>query len=378
VAALLAIAVFAGGVAFLGRGKTTPAPVNSAPPAIALSCIGGSEKTSLLADPEVTKILRDTYGIAVSYTPMSSYDQVLLSDADIASRGADCLWPSSVSAQYVFEAKHKTSTYPGYRAETVLQSPEVIYAGPEGTSALEKAGIVQRRGNNTYYIVDLKRLLVDYVRKGAAWNSLAASTVAGPIQISSTDPAKSNSGFTLYQLLLTVLATDNVYQAPDVAQARAALPTLRAIYDKQGLQARSSDAGFEQWLLQGGESHAPLYAGYESQIIQKFVQYSGNASAKDLLTQQVRVLYPEPTIYSDHPILALNSKALAFITAMKDPKIQEIAWRTYGFRSGTQLGITNVADFPQLPLAQKLRTTTPPNAAVTDLLLRCVRDNVCR
>jgi hypothetical protein len=33
-----------------------------------------------------------------------------------------------------------------------------------------------------------------------------------------------------------------------------------------------------------------------------------------------------------------------------------------------------VADFADLPLAQQFRTTKPPNAAVTLLLLACIKD----
>ena len=34
------------------------------------------------------------------------------------------------------------------------------------------------------------------------------------------------------------------------------------------------------------------------------------------------MLYPDPTIYSDHPILALDANAARFLDAMKDPEIQ--------------------------------------------------------
>jgi hypothetical protein len=382
VTAVLVVAVFVGGVKLLGsRGSSTAADPSASgsggPTAVTVTCIGGSEKTGLMADPKVKKTLADKYGITVAFVPMGSYDQVSLDDAELKKRGADCLWPSSVSAQYVFEATHKTSDYPGYKAQTVLQSPEVVYAGPSGTAALEKAGIVVKRAGDRYFIVDLKRLLTEVIDKSVPWSKLQATDLAGPVQISSTDPAKSNSGFTLYQLMLTMLASPDVYQAPDVAQAKKALPALRAIYDRQGLQARSSDAGFDQWLLQGAEAHAPLYAGYESQIIQKTVEYASKPAAAKVLKDQVRVLYPEPTIYSDHPVIALDANAARFVEAMKDPDIQTIAWTSYGFRSGTEIGLNDVATFPSLALAQQLKTTTPPNAAVTQLLLSCIRDNTC-
>jgi hypothetical protein len=373
---VLVVAVFVVGARLFG-GSTTRSSSSSSP-AVVLNCIGGSEKTALMADPAVKQILQDKYGISVNFSPMGSYDQVGLTDDELKQRGVDCLWPSSASAQYVFEATHKTSSYPGYRAQTVLQSPEVIYAGPSGTAALMRAGIVEKRAGGRYFLVDLKRLLTQDVLKGTTWSALGASDLAGPVSVSSTDPAKSNSGLTLYQLILTMLASPSVYQAPDIAQARTVLPTLRALYDKQGLQARSSEAGFDEWLLQGAESHAPLFAGYESQIITKRVEYAGNQAAEDLLSKQVRILYPEPTIYSDHPIIALDKNADRLVDALKDHDIQELAWKQYGFRSGTEIGLVDVSVFPDLPLAQQLKTTTPPNAAVTQLLLACLRDNRCR
>jgi hypothetical protein len=51
-----------------------------------------------------------------------------------------------------------------------------------------------------------------------------------------------------------------------------------------------------------------------------------------------------------------------------------VAWKKYGFRSSVQLGLNQVSDFPDLPLAEQIRTTTPPNAEVTLALLACVKD----
>jgi hypothetical protein len=334
--------------------------------ATTVTCLGGSEKTELMADVDIRRLLKDKHGLTVAFNPLGSYDQVQLTKEDLAARGVDCLWPASASAQSVFEATHR-GAYPEYRAETVLQSPEVIYAGPAGTDALIRAGLVQLRSDR-YYLVNMKSLLLDYILKARTWESVGATKLIGPIAIQSTDPAKSNSGFTLAQLELNILATDDAFSAASLAQARGALPTLRAVYDAQGLQANSSEAGFRQWLTQGAELHSPLYAGYENQIIQ-LVNASGDGVLKE-----VRILYPDPTIYSDHPVLALNATAARFLEAMKDDEIQAIAWKRYGMRSSVKLGINNVGDFPAIGLAEQIRTTTPPNAEVTLALLACVKD----
>ncbi|SCF18673.1 hypothetical protein GA0070558_14119 [Micromonospora haikouensis] len=348
--------------------RSADRPATAAPPTT-VTCVGGSEKSELMADPEVKRILRDDYRLEVAFGPLGSYDQVQLSTEEIKARKLDCLWPSSASAQGVFEALHP-GAFPGYRAENVLQSPEVIYAGPRGTDALLKKGIVQRRGDR-YFVVDMKGLLLNQVVKRGTWEALGAADLRGPITISSTDPAKSNSGFTMAQLQLNVVATDDGFSAPSLAQARKALPTMRALYDAQGLQSRSSDSGFREWLTQGGEFKAPLYAGYENQIIQQVFQ-SGDASAA--LLKNVRVLYPDPTIYSDHPVLALDPDAGRFADALKDPKIQQIAWKRYGFRSAVQVGANDVGDFPGIGLADQIRAAPAPAADVTLALLSCVKD----
>ena len=357
---LVSIAV----IAIVTRGGDPATPAGDQ--VTTLNCIGGDEKAALMADERVKRILRDKYDLGVDYQTMGSYNQVQLTTDFLKQRQTACLWPASASAQAVFEAQHRDA-FAAYRAETVLQSPEVVYAGPQSSDALIRAGIVSER-DGTHLVIDMNAL-VDYALRGETWEALKAGNLVGPVAISSSDPAKSNSGFVLYQLMLA-MATDNIYQAPSVQQARAVLPAIRQLYDAQGLQARGSGAGFKQWQLQGGEARAPLYAGYENQIIEEWLE-STPADRKELL-DRVRVLYPEPTLYSDHPILALTADAGHLIDAMKDRDIQKIAWADYGFRSGVDTSISNVSDFAELPLAQQFRITTPPNADVTMLLLGCL------
>ncbi|WP_297747975.1 hypothetical protein [uncultured Tessaracoccus sp.] len=359
-------------IAVLAGGTWLVVNQNSGPQPVTINCVGGSEKSDLMRDPDVVKILDKKYNITVKWTSMGSYDQVLLSKDEIESRGFNCLWPSSASARNVFEATHG-GEFSDYRAETVLQSPEVIYAGPQGTEALTKAGLVTEQ--DKHHVLDFKALLNEHIVPKKQWQELHAGKLRGPINVSSTDPVKSNSGFTLAQLELTMLASADPYQSPSIAEARAALPTMRQIYDAQGLQATSSDNGFRQWLTQGGEFSAPLYAGYESQNIQQMT-VGGNA---ERLMKNVTMLYPDPTVYSDHPILAINSDAQRLIEAMKDEEIQKLAWTKYGFRSSVNAAYNDMSVFETLPLAEQFITVPAPNSEVTLALLDCLRDrNACQ
>ena len=120
----------------------------------------------------------------------------------------------------------------------------------------------------------------------------------------------------------------------------------------------------------GGEYAAPLFAGYENQIIQLAAT---NSNSKEIL-KDVTVLYPSPTIYSDHPILALDTDGWRLISAMRDDEIQKIAWKKYGFRSTTNAGINTTSTFNDLPLASRVRTIPATNADVTQALMSCLTD----
>lgn len=366
-AAVFAVVVIVIGVVVIRGSKSAPTALTE------ISCLGGSEKSALMADSEVQRILREKFALSVKFDKRGSYDLVQIPTEQLRSQRVGCLWPSSASARSVFEAKHNTGDFPGYRGESVLESPEVIYAGPAATDSLTKAGIVTKR-ENSYYIVDFKRLLLDYVLPKQKWESLAAQNLAGPVRITSTDPKTSNSGFSLAQLELTVIASGDVFQPPTVAEAKAGLPTVRGLYDAQGLQSDSSDGGFREWLIQGATM---LYAGYENQVLQQAAAYRDNLPATEALLAGTRTLYPDPTLFNSNPVLALTPEAQQLIIALQDPEIQQIAWKRYGFRSATQLGAPNAADFPQIPLSLQPRTTAPPKADVTLLLLACLRDNVC-
>ncbi|MFC9999308.1 hypothetical protein [Nocardia sp. NPDC127526] len=367
IALVLAVVAIAVGVVVIRDANEPPVAITK------LTCLGGSEKSSLMADPDVQRILREDFRLEVRFDKRGSYDLVQIPTDQLRAQQIGCLWPSSASARSVFEQTHDTGDFPDYRAESVLESPEVIYAGPAATDALLRAGIIAQR-DNSYYIVDLERLLLEYVLPKQKWEAIGAQNLVGPIRITSTDPKTSNSGFTLAQLELTIVASGDIFSPPTLAEAKAGLPTVRGLYDAQGLQSESSDGGFREWLIQGASS---LYAGYENQVLQQLSAYRDNKSATDALLAGTRMLYPDPTIFNSNPILALTAEAQRLITALQDPKIQEIAWKRYGFRSATQLGAADTADFPQIPLALQPRTTAPPKADVTLLLLACLRDNLC-
>jgi hypothetical protein len=104
---------------------------------------------------------------------------------------------------------------------------------------------------------------------------------------------------------------------------------VKTFIDAQGLMRTGSDSAFEEWVIQqtGG-----LLAGYENQLLQWVTTCNGGVMPPGIVT-----LYPEPTILNDHPILSLTAAGKGLIAAIEDDAVQDIAWKRYGFRSGTRV-----------------------------------------
>src|SRR5262245_47642414 len=131
---LVIVLGIAGVLVLNNRPAAPPLPVapTSAPALATLNCYGGSEKSDLMADTDLKRILQERYSLVVNFQPRGSIDQVLLSTDTLKQAKIDCLMPSSAAAQLVFEARHNTaSDFPAYQASTVFLSPEVIYSGPQ-------------------------------------------------------------------------------------------------------------------------------------------------------------------------------------------------------------------------------------------------------
>jgi hypothetical protein len=335
---------------------------------VRITCYGGSEKGDFINDPEVKKILREKYRIEVNFIAKGSYKQVQIPADELKANKIDCLWPSSASAQAVFEESGSSKAFGNqYQAASVLQSPEVLYANSEAAQGLENAGIVQVR-DNVYFIVDFRKFLEQYVLPGKSWADLGVGLPSGPVLINSSDPATSNSGMTLAQLELATIASGNPYQPATLSQAGASLAKVKALIEAQGLMRTGSESAFEQWIIQqtGG-----LLAGYENQLLQWITTRNAGAVPTGIVT-----LYPEPTIFNDHPILALTEAAKKLIAAIEDDAIQDIAWTRYGFRSGTRV-LEHVFPGVTVPPTHTIKKTQAPGYAVTKLLLDCFVTNHC-
>lgn len=282
----------------------------------------GGEKLGFLADPEIQAILRDKYGVAVDGTQLGSIEMV-----EGPTQGLDFLWPSSQVALELYKNRGGKSV----GTDNIFASPIVFYSWDIVTDALIKTGIVQKQGTS-YYIVDAPKM-VRMINSGTRWKDIGLPQLYGRVSVRSTDPTKSNSGMMFAGLLATIT---NGGEVVDEATLPKSLPAVKAFFSRLGYLEPSSGDLFSQFLTMG-EGANPVIVGYENQLTEFSLE---NPQYQDLLRKRIRILYPRPTVWSNHPLIALSDNGRKLLTALKDPDIQRLAWERHGFRSGL-VGIQN-------------------------------------
>ena len=291
----------------------------------------GSEKITFLQSEKMQKILRN-HGLHVNVRKAGSVEMIR------ETSGQDFLWPASqVNVEFF--------TSSGGRAlatENIFNSPLVLYSWDIVTDALIKNGLIeQREGVN--YIVNLPGLL-SLIIDHKSWKDIGLNQLYGKINIRTTDPTKSNSGNMFAALVANTLNKGEVVTAETIDNV---LPEVKRLYARLGHMEHSSAVLFNMFLQQGVGAY-PLIVGYENQL----VEYSlVHREALEILKAKVRILYPVPTLWATHPIIALTENGKKMIQALKSPEAQELAWEQHGFRSGL-MGVENdpsVLDVVGLP-----------------------------
>jgi len=171
------------------------------------------------------------------------------------------------------------------------------------------------------------------VNDGKQWSDIGLPQLHGRISIHTTDPTLSNSGNLFAGLLANTL---NGGEVVDDASVERVLPQLKLFFTRLGFMEQSSSDLFQQYLTTGMGAK-PMIAGYESQLIEFSVL---NEGYRGQLKDKVRVLYPRPTVWSSHPLIARDAAGVRLLEALKDKDIQDLAWKRHGFRSGL-VGVQN-------------------------------------
>ena len=314
--------------------------------AVTLKALVGSEKSNLLEDTQVKDLMARQFGISIDYRRAGSIEMMSMDQT-----GIDFLWPSSRSAQEVFSASGKTAK----KTEIAFSSPIVFYSWNIVGDALAKAGLVRDDAGVSY--VDLAKLL-DAAISDKTWKDLGLSQLNGKVTVTTTDPKLSNSGYQFAGLVANVFFNDLV----DKDSLDKVMPKVKELFRRQGLMEHSTGTLFERYL-QLGVGSFPIIVAYENQITEFALE---NPDLWKNLKTQIRLLYPSPTVYSEHPVLALSDNGTRMIEAIQNPEFLKLAWNRHGFRTGLEndpasLGlqgipkvITNITRMPTADVMQSI------------------------
>jgi len=299
----------------------------------------GGGKEDFIADEDVVKIMQDKYKLNVVYDTWSNGKLIV---NPLVRQDGTTKYDAMFSSDQRFydyyklapnKANGEADRYTVLNGGLTLNTPIVIYSWAEVVDSLIKEGIVTET-NGVYYITDMNKLLT-YILEGKKWSDIGLNQLYGNINIASTDPVTSSPGATYYGLLLSIMCQNQVNEQ----SLNENLPKLKEFYEKSGYMNNTPADLFEKYLKtgMGGE---PMIVDYEKSIIE-FANENpdGFAQVKD----QIRVLYPTPTIWNSHCIATFTEAGNEFYKAFDDKDIGQIAWSKYGFRTGVSGGTYDVS-----------------------------------
>lgn len=292
---ILAAIVVAGAIALgpgllAGSEPAGDAPVSQQQELTTVHGVIGSEKESLFADPEAKEIFA-RYGLDVQVTTSGSWamaERAGIEQEDFAS-------PSSEVA-----AAHLTDVHGDAVLSTTrpFYSPLAIATGSTVLDVLAANGLAEQRDGVWY--LDMAAYL-DAVANGRRWTDLAGSEAypsSRNVMITSTDVRSSNSALMYLSLASYVLNGNAVVTSEDVARQQATTSLARLFLD-QGY-SQSSSAGPWESFLSKGPMNQPLTLIYESQYLE------AQMNEPTRVTDEMRICYPDPTIFSDHVVVAFS------------------------------------------------------------------------
>ncbi len=316
-----------------------------------ISLFVGGEKVEFLENPATRDLLARKYGIRLDAVKAGSVEMV----RELDVRGKDALWPSNDIAVEFYKMRGGVSV----KDDIMFNSPIVVYTGWNIANALIQQGYVQKRGE-TYYIVRFPALLEE-IDAGKTWKELGLNFY-GNVSIRCTDPTRSNSGNMFCGLVANLLNEGEVVDEGDLATVG---PKVKEFFSRLGMMEHSSGDIFRKFIATGIQNS--MVVGYENQIVEFMLAHPNSRQA---IQSSVCILYPQPTVWSSHPVIALNEKGKKLIEALSDPEIQELAWKEHGFRSGL-MGVTqNVGDLGIPSVPQNIESVMPlPTAAAMDKLV---------
>ena len=292
------------------------------PSAVPIHGVIGSEKLPFFQDPRVIAAFhRGGFDVTQETAGSRQIATLDLSDDDFA-------FPAGAPA-----AEKIRRTVPGTTSVVPFFTPMAVATWQPIVDLLTAAGLVTTSPQG-YLTIDMAKYM-DLVSKDTRWKDLADNTsypVNKSILMTSTDVRKSNSAAMYLSIASYVANGNNVVQ--NDATVDHIVDVTAPLFLKQGFVESSSEEPFDEYLVQG-IGKAPMVVIYEAQYLARAAKNDGS------ITPDMRLIYPEPTIYSNHTWVGLTDagkRAGDFLST--DPELRNLVTE-YGFRTSDTQGFQN-------------------------------------
>ena len=314
----------------------------------------GSEKSDFFDDSRVKDRLEEL-GLLVRYQKAGSRQiGTSYKPADY-----DFAFPAGLPA-----AELILRQYPQSKSYTPFFSPMAIATWKPIAEVLLANRIAKDRGD--YYTLDMQAFLKMFDQE-FRWKDFQRNTVFSvnkSFLINSTDVRRSNSAAMYLALASYVLNDNNVVQ--NETQADVILPSLSALFLRQGFSENSSAAPFEDYLLMG-MGKAPMVMIYEQQFIHRAALNDGSIQPEMVL------IYPEPSLFTKHTVIGFSKGGFRLGEVLEsDQQLQKLAIE-YGLRNSN---ITYFRDFikkHKIPVASSLvNVVEPPTFEIIEHMINWI------
>jgi hypothetical protein len=292
--------------------------IELAPPAITVKGRGCGTKAGLPANPEAQRIWKDRYGIGKVECETGGSMEICRDPALLAGR--DFVWPASL---YAIDLCRKTLGR-SLDYHVTFHSPIVFYSWDCVTRELVRMRLVEQI-DGVYYVTDMPRF-AHLIVSGASWENRCG--LYGKMRVIPTDPTSSNSGSEFTALLATMLLGGQIPEPDTIGRV---LPDLNRYIRSLG-QLESTSSKLFSKCMRTGMGECPMFALYESQGIDFIRQ---NPADQKHITDRIRFLYPKPTVWAAHQMIALTPAGKSLMRSMQDKDLLDIAWKSHGFRTGS-------------------------------------------
>lgn len=336
-------------------GATNP-PANLA----VVNGVIGSEKKPFFDDPEVKAIFAEN-GLDVHVVTAGS--RQIATTVDLSAQ--DFVFPSSAPAAEKIKRETGAST-----VYAPFYSPMAIATFLPIVRLLEGAGIASQDATGTWHL-DMAAYLAA-VQAGTRWSDLPGAAESYPstrsVLISSTDIRQSNSA-AMYLSMASYVANGDSIVSSSAAQ-EAVIDQMAALFLEQGFSASSSEAPFEDYLSQGIGSK-PMVMVYEAQFLGRQMSTTGSSA----ITDQMVLMYPEPTVLSKHTVVPLTDTGdKVGQLLVGDPRLAKLAAQ-YGFRPADSSVFRDTLTDHGLPIPEDpVNVVEPPSYETLESMISEISD----